>query len=136
MDKHLLAENPMRSSEGGLCIIRTIQPVSMYEVIEGHSIDHKSKTGQYYQYQDRGGTMTLEEWNNDGRYDIGLDIGILKHYFYKNSDGETEHYTLRCHHYFSTDIDTVAESKVFKFMDDAWHWFMAYIKWQDEQVGY
>ena len=95
MDKHLLAENPMRSPEGGLCIIRTIQPVSIYEVIEG--------------------TIEMK--------------GICKRYYLNNTA-----YTLRCHHYFSTDIDTANESEVFKFMDDAWHWYAAYLRWEDEQI--
>jgi hypothetical protein len=92
MDKHLLAENPMRASQGGLAIIRTVQPISIYEVIEGH-VNVK---------------------------------GISKRYEYNE-----EEYTLRCHHYFSTDIDTVDETEVYKFMDDAWFWFMAYMKWED-----
>jgi hypothetical protein len=99
MDKHLLAENPM-SDNGNLAIVRTIQPVSIYEVIVGH---HKLK-------------------------------GIHKHYTYVNLDGVPEDYTLRAHHYFTTDIDTVHESEVFKFMDDAWHWYMAYMKWEDKNI--
>ena len=99
MDKHLLAENPMRSPEGGLCIVRTVQPIAIYEVVEG--------------------------WKE-------LNIPH-KNYTYRNSDGLEEHYTLAAHHFFSTDIDTVDESIVFKFMDDAWHWYMAYMKWEDEQ---
>jgi hypothetical protein len=102
MDKHLLAENPMRAREGGLAIIRTVQPVSIYEVIEGH-IEHLSKHQHF------------------------------KLYTFKNSDGIFEDYTLRLHHYFSTDIDMTDESEIFKFMDDAWCWFMAYMKWEDSQ---
>lgn len=97
MDKHLLAENPM-SGNGNLAIVRTIQPVSIYEVIEGAK-DCK---------------------------------GIYKAYTYENPNGVDEDYTLRAHHYFTTDIDTVDELEVFKFMDDAWHWFVAYMKWEDE----
>lgn len=99
MDKHLLAENPM-SDNGSLAIVRTVQPISIYEVIDGH-IPHK---------------------------------GLAKHYTFKNSDGLFEEYTLRIHHYFSTDIDTVEESEVFKFMDDAWHWYVAYMKWEDKNI--
>lgn len=94
MDKHLLAENLM-SGNGNLVIVRTIQPVSIYEVIEGH--------------------QNVK--------------GINKHYYH-----EGEEFTLRAHHYFTTDIDTVDESEVFKFMDDAWHWFVAYMKWEDENI--
>lgn len=99
MDKHLLAENPMRASEGGLAIVRTVQPVAIFEVIEGH-----------------------QECKD-----------IHKAYSFKNSDGLIEEYTLRAHHYFSTDIDTIEESEVYKFMDDAWYWYMAYMKWEDKQ---
>jgi hypothetical protein len=98
MDKHLLADNPMRALEGGLAIIRTVQPVSIYEVIEG-----------------------WKELNS-----------IHKNYTYHNSDGIEEYYTLRAHHYFTTDIDTTDEAEVYKFMDDAWYWFIAYLKWEDE----
>ena len=100
MDKHLLAENPMRSPEGGLCIIRTVQPISIYEVYEGH---------------------------------IKFGIGsIYKQYTYVGSTGEREDFALRAHHFFSTDIDTVDESIVYKFMDDAWFWYMAVLKYEDE----
>lgn len=99
MDQHLLAENPMRGPKGGLAIIRTTQPVSIYEVYEGHEIMK----------------------------------GIWKHYHYKNSEGEIEKYTFRTHHFFSTDIDTATEEVAIKFMDEAWHWFMAYMKWEDNQ---
>jgi hypothetical protein len=98
MDKHLLAENPMRSPKGGLCIIRIFQPISIYEVIEGHV----------------------------------KASGIVKEYYYNGLNGETEHFTLRYHHYFTIDIDTINESKVLKFMDDAWHWYAACLRWKEQ----
>lgn len=101
MDEHLLAENPMRPEKGGLCIIRTRQPVSIYEVLEGH-VDAK---------------------------------GLHNHFTYLNSEGKKEQYTLRAHQFFSTDVDTVDKMVVFKFMDDAWRWFTAYMKWEDEQFN-
>lgn len=60
--------------------------------------------------------------------------GLHNHFTYVNSEREKEYYTLRTHHFFSTDIDTVDKMIVFKFMDDAWRWFCAYMKWEDEQV--
>lgn len=96
MDKHLLAENPMRSPEGGLCIIRTIQPVSIYQVHEG---------------------------------DLQFHFKLHKLYFYVNSDGDREEYTFTCEHFFSTDIDTADSMIVYKFMDDAWYWFLGYLKY-------
>lgn len=99
MDLHLLAENPMRARDGGLAIIRTKQPISIYEVIEGH-VD---MTGIYKMYS---------HWSNRKRED----------------------YTLRVHHFFSTDIDTAREETAIKFMDDAWRWFVAYMKWEDENI--
>lgn len=89
----------MRHEKGGLCIIRTRQPIGMYEVLEGH-VDAK---------------------------------GLHNHFTYTNSEGKDEQYTLRTHHFFSTDVDTVDKMIVFKFMDDAWRWFAAYIKLEDEQ---
>jgi hypothetical protein len=98
MDKHLLAENPM-SDNGNLAIVRTVQPISIYEVREGWI-----------------------ELNN-----------LHKHYTHVNIDGEEEHYTLVVHHYFTLDVDTTEKKEVFKFMDDAWYWFSAYMDWEDEQ---
>lgn len=42
------------------------------------SEDKKTKIEQYYQYQDRGGTMNLEEWEADARYDKSLEPGGAK----------------------------------------------------------
>lgn len=104
MDKHLLAENPMRAPEGGLCIIRTVQPISIYQIEIG--------------------------WVSF----LGEKAPLHKIYSYINSDGEKEKYTLRAHHFFSTDIDTVNEDIVYKFMDDAWYWFKAYLEWEDKNI--
>ncbi|MBX9851030.1 MAG: hypothetical protein K2X86_04645 [Cytophagaceae bacterium] len=101
MDKHLLAENPMRASEGGLAIIRTSQPVAIFEVID---------------MEEAGGSISVE-----GK--------IIKSYYYQN-----EHWVLKTHYYFTHDIDTTDESEVYKFMDDAWFWFMAYLKWEDKNI--
>lgn len=98
MDKYLVARNEM-SDNGCIAIIRTVQPVSHFEVIPG--------------------------WKEVNE--------LHKYYTYLNSDGIEEHYTLSVHHYFSTDIDTVNEKEVFKFMDDAWHWYKAYMTWEDKQ---
>ena len=98
MDKHLLSENPM-SDNGDLAIVRTVQPISIYQVLEGHH-----------------------------------DLKLSKKYRFVNSDGEVENYTLAVHHYFSTDVDTTDESEIYKFMDDAWHWYKAYMQWEDKNI--
>lgn len=103
MDKHLLAENPM-SDNGSLAIVRTVQPIAIFEILNGWYV-----------------------------YNAGSEI-VKKHYSYVNSDGVKEDYTLKCHHYFSTDIDTPDVNEIYKFMDDAWHWYMAYLKWEDKQI--
>lgn len=99
MDKFLLAMNEM-SGNDDVVIVRAVQPVSHYQVVDGHVGSRQ----------------------------------IHKHFTYKNSEGEKELYTLVVTHYFTTDIDTTDESEVYKFMDDAWHWYMAYLKWEDEQI--
>jgi hypothetical protein len=97
MDKHILAKNPMRSPQGGLCIVRTVQPVSIYEVLEGSQTKPR----------------------------------LSKTYHYVKIGGQPMSFTLRCHHFFSTDIDTPDETQVYKFMDDAWYWFKAYLDWKE-----
>lgn len=48
MDKHLLAENPIRSPKGGLCVVRTVKPISIFEIIHGHV--EANKPFKYYTY--------------------------------------------------------------------------------------
>src|SRR5687768_16306243 len=58
-----------------------------------------------------------------------------KYYQFMNSDDELETYTIEVFHYFIpgvTSIEEVGADYVYKQLDDAWHWFKAYIKWFDE----
>ena len=96
MDKHLLAENPMRSQEGGLCIIRTVDPISIWEVIEGHVKSKKT--------------------------------------YHKHFNHNGEFYTIECFHYFTTNEDGLLDKNVYKYMDDAWRWFKAYMQWEDDNI--
>jgi hypothetical protein len=104
MDKHLLADNPMRPSEGGLCIIKTVVPIGIFEVHEGHV------------------------FFDSGKYKMGY-----RHYTFFE-----EKYTLSLHYYGGWKQDppdeTEAERQAMNDMDNAWHWFMAYMKWEDEQI--
>lgn len=106
MDKHLLAENPMRLEHGGMAIIRTVAPIGIFEVLDGHLFFEAEKTEKAYRY--------------------------YKHFSYFE-----EKYTLKLHYYggFKEPAPTKDETlkMAAKHMDDAWHWFMSYMKWEDEQ---
>lgn len=102
MDKFLLAENPMRSPKGGLCIIKTVLPIGIFQVFEDHLF-----------------------------FDTGKYRALYRHYVYKN-----EQYTLRLHYYGGFGKETPSEEEVieraFSDMDNAWHWFKSYMKFEDE----
>lgn len=57
------------------------------------------------------------------------------HYIYTNSDQLQELYTLSLYHCFATSFDgennAVMTDKLFK---QAWHWYMAYMAWEDQQI--
>lgn len=59
------------------------------------------------------------------------------HYSYTNSDKQIEQYTLSLYHCFLSTFDgeeqNVITSKLFR---DAWHWYMAYMTWEDQQPHY
>ncbi len=58
----------------------------------------------------------------------------FKHYFFRNAFGEVEHYTLSIYHYFTEDFnEDNHKPSADKLLDKAWHWYMAYLKWEDEQ---
>lgn len=58
-----------------------------------------------------------------------------RHYSFANIDGLIEHYTFRVHHLFTTEFDSEQHHIITtKLLDRAWHWFMAYMQWEDEQV--
>lgn len=57
-----------------------------------------------------------------------------KKYVYIGADGLREEWTFGIHHFFTTDFNEENhEAKAFKLMDKAWHWYAAYLKWEDEQ---
>ena len=50
---------------------------------------------------------------------------------------EAELYTFRVHHLFTTEFDGEQHHIIVdKLLNRAWHWFMAYMKWEDEQVHF
>lgn len=52
-----------------------------------------------------------------------------RHYAYN-----AELFTLRVHHLFTTEFDGERHHAITSnLLDRAWHWFMAYMKWEDEQ---
>lgn len=106
MHKFLLAENPQAPETGGLWIIHLPDPICIIEaVIEGEKIHTKN--------------------------------AIYKSNFqFKNSDGIVENWQFRLYHYFTTDFDERKEADVLtaKIINDAWHWFMAYLIWEDQNI--
>lgn len=58
MDKFILGENPMRPDDPGLFIIHLLQPVAIFECLEGH-VD-KRDIFKHYSFQNTDGV--IEEW--------------------------------------------------------------------------
>jgi hypothetical protein len=57
-------------------------------------------------------------------------------YTYRNGDGIQEEYTLSLYHCFSTSFDGEVNSPmVMKLFKDAWHWYMAYLNWEDQNIA-
>ena len=51
------------------------------------------------------------------------------HYVYHE-----ERYTLRVHHLMTQEFDSEKHHLIInKLLDRAWHWYKAYMQWQDEQ---
>lgn len=103
MDKHLLAENPMRPQDGGVCIIKTVAPIGIFEVHDGHLF-----------------------------FDTGKDKMLYRHFTFHK-----EEFTLSMHYYGgwkgAPPAEEEAVKQAMKDMDNAWHWYMAYMKWEDER---
>lgn len=53
-----------------------------------------------------------------------------RHYQYND-----ELYTLRIHHLFTQQFDSEQHHLIVtKILDKAWHWYMAYQKWEDDWI--
>lgn len=53
---------------------------------------------------------------------------------YKQYQFYDELYTLRVHHLFTTEFDSEQHHIITtKLLDRSWHWFMAYMQWEDEK---
>jgi hypothetical protein len=58
-----------------------------------------------------------------------------RHFQYVNTDGLAELYTLRVHHLFTTEFDGEQHHIITtKLLSKAWHWYMAYMNWEDQQI--
>lgn len=58
-----------------------------------------------------------------------------RQYSFVNTDGETEGWTLRVHHLFSLEFDSEQHHIIVtRLLDRAWHWYKAYMEWEDEQI--
>lgn len=105
MHKFILGENPQAPESGGLWIIHLPHPVAIIEVV--HEGMKKHSNGEYY-----------------------LDS------YYHNTDGITEPISLYLYFYFSTEFTNKEEQNrlAAKMLSDAWHWYKAYLKWEDNNI--
>lgn len=56
------------------------------------------------------------------------------HYTFTNVDGLQEAYTFRLHHFFTREFDSEQHgAQVARLFNKAWHWYMAYMNWEDQQ---
>lgn len=57
-----------------------------------------------------------------------------RHYSFVNIDGVTEDWTLRVHHLMTQEFDSEKHHIIVtNLLDRAWHWYRAYMEWEDEQ---
>lgn len=57
-----------------------------------------------------------------------------RHYSFVNIDGAPEQWTLRAHHLSTTEFDSEQHHLIVtKLLDRAWHWYKAYMEWEDSQ---
>ena len=106
MHKFILGKNPIAPESGGLWIIHLPNPQTIIElVLIGEKIH--SKKALY----------TAE-------------------YTYLNSDGLLEKWQLRLYHYFETTpiADETTELLIKKMLKNAWHWYKAYLTFEDENI--
>lgn len=106
MHKFLLAENPQAPETGGLWIIHLLEPICIIEAVTtGEKIHTKKAT-------------------------------YTKEFEYVNTDDFLEIWQLRIHHYFTTDFDERKDAvmRTDKIMNEAWHWFKAYLIWEDNNI--
>ncbi len=53
---------------------------------------------------------------------------------YRHYQHDDELFTLRVHHLFTQEFDSEKHHIITnKLLDRAWHWFVAYMKWEDDQ---
>lgn len=106
MHKFILAENPQAPQTGGLWIIHLLDPICIIEaVIDGEKVHSKKAI-------------------------------YTKEFLFINLDEITEYWQLRVYHYFTTNFDERKDSKELceKIMNEAWHWYRAYLIWEDNNI--
>ena len=106
MHKFLLAENPQAPETGGLWIVHLPNPICIIEAVTSGQ-KFQSKNAAYHQ-----------------------------DFKYINTDGIVENWQLRLYHYFTTDFDERKNSDALakKIIDEAWHWYRAYLAWEDKNI--
>ena len=106
MHRFVLAENPQAPETGGLWIIHLLDPICIIEAVIFGEKIHTKKAIYTSEFK------------------------------YINSDGITEDWQLRIHHYFTTDFDERKDAKerCEKMMREAWHWYKSYLIWEDKNI--
>ncbi|MGL6121657.1 MAG: hypothetical protein ACRC1W_01210 [Shewanella sp.] len=106
LTRFLIADNPMVEGSPS-AIIHTLDPQAIIEITEGKGFRLR-KPGETKMFQN------------------------FKHV---NIDGIEEYYVLSVHHLFTREFDSDQHHIIAdKLLNRAWHWFMAYMKWEDEQI--
>lgn len=85
-------------------VIHLPDPVAIIECIEGHVGTGEVKTGNIY-----------------------------SHYQFNNGQG-IEEWTLKMHHFFTTDFLEEPEQRALKLLDRAWRWYRSYLEWEDNNI--
>lgn len=105
MDRFLLADNPMRPDQSGCFIIHMIDPISIIACHENH---------------------------------VDIINQPCRQYSYTNSDGILEHWTLSVHHMYTANMaaldDVNSQAMIDKLLKKAWHWYKAYMDWEDDNI--
>jgi hypothetical protein len=108
MHKFILGNNPLAPETGGLWILHLLEPICIIEVVLLGEKIHTKKALYTAQFQ------------------------------FTNSKGIIENWQLRMHHYFTTNFNERKNSEELckKIMDDASHWYLAYLISQNKPFAY
>ena len=59
---------------------------------------------------------------------------LSANYLYENSDGMVERWNLTIKFMFKNIGDDLSDELAMQIVDQAWHWFVDYLAWEDENI--